>query len=125
MVGRDVAAVHHQLRIAVGLRKISENLVVSAILLDDEEDVFDAQRTEIRDTARAFELGVVGSGDFARARRNLSGKRCGNFEQRSFIGERTECALAVGGVPYTLDIHDEKRAVLIDRDGRRKPASWN
>ena len=39
LVGRDVFAVHHQRRIAVGLADVAEELVVGAVFLDDVDDV--------------------------------------------------------------------------------------
>ena len=44
MVGRHVAAEHHQRRVAVAPGQVAEDLVVGAVLLDDVEDVLDRRR---------------------------------------------------------------------------------
>ena len=59
MVGRNVAPVHHQLRITVGLRQIAKHLIVGTILLHDEKHVLYPERRQIRDPSRAFKLRAV------------------------------------------------------------------
>ena len=49
LVGRDVRAEQHELRIAVGARDVAEHLIVRAVLLDHVDDV--ADRAAARTTA--------------------------------------------------------------------------
>ena len=86
MIGRDVAAIHDELRIVVALGEIAKDLVVGAVLFDDEEDVLDAERGEVRDAAGVFEFGAVGGDHFARAGGELSRDRApGMSDQRAFV----------------------------------------
>ena len=94
---------------------IAEDLIVGAVLLDDEEDVLDAERGEIGDAAGGFELGTVGGDDLARSGRDLCGTGAGIFEQRAFILRGVEvCPSASSGVADALDVEDAQGAVVAD-----------
>src|SRR5262245_42731872 len=75
MVGRDVAPIHDEFRVAVALRQIAKNLVVSAVFFDYEKDMLDSERSEIGDAAGGFELGTVGGNYLACAAGDLGGER--------------------------------------------------
>ena len=72
MVGRDVAAEHHQRRVAVAARHVAEDLVVGPILLDDVEHVLDRRR--LADLGRNG--GFLGVGGVGRAACRNRGSSC-------------------------------------------------
>lgn len=61
MVGSDAFGEETELRIAVALREVAEDLVVGAVFLDDIEAVFD--RTDSPDAGRNGIVGAGGGGD--------------------------------------------------------------
>src|SRR5437764_1042118 len=75
MIGRDVAAVHDELGIAVALGDVAEDLVIGAVLLDDQEHVLHAQRGEVGNAAGRLEHRAVGGAHLARAGSDLRGER--------------------------------------------------
>ena len=61
MVGRDLAAEHHQRRIAVAARHVAEDLIVGAILLDDVQHILDRRRlADLGRNGRLLGVGGVG-----------------------------------------------------------------
>ena len=82
MVGRYVSPVHAQGGIALALAHVAQNLVVGAVLLDDEKHVLDSERGQVLHSACRFQLRRVRGAHFAHPRAQLRRKRGGNdFDQ--------------------------------------------
>ena len=125
VVGRDVAAVHGELGVAVTLADIAEDLIVGPVLLDDEEDMLDAQGGQVGDASGGFEHRAVGGAHFARAGGDLRRQRRRNALQRALVNQGTEGAVLALGVADALDVQHAQRAIGLDRDGGGEPRGGN
>ena len=95
MIGRDVAAVHHELGIAVALADVAEHLVVGAVLLDDQKDVLDAEGRQIGDPPAGSKIGLLAALTSRVPAATCSGVGGGNPLQRAFVLAGVERAFLV------------------------------
>ena len=58
LIRRDAFAEVHELRIAVALRYVTENLIVRAVFFENEEDVLD-RAARAHDGSRRYRRGVT------------------------------------------------------------------
>ena len=121
MIRRDGAAEHGEFGIAVGLGQIAEDLIVGAVLLDDEQHVLNAQRDHVRHAAGRFELRAVGGDDFAGGGRSCPAASAGNAHERAFVRSRTEAPLplSVLPVPLMLTTRSEPSSITLMADGNQ------
>ena len=66
LVGRDVFAIHHQRRIAVGLADVAEELIVGAVLLDDVDDVVNGIAAVLEDDLAGAAFHQIAAHNFFR-----------------------------------------------------------
>ena len=125
VIRRNVAAVEDQLGVAIALGDVAQNLVVGAVLFDDEEDVLNSQRRQIRDAARGLELRAVGGLHFARAGVDLRRNGRRDLFQHPFILARIERALVIGRIANPFDVDQPDTALGIHRHRRREPGRGN
>ena len=122
MVWSDVAAILHQLWIAVAAGDVAENLIVGAVLFNDKDDVLNAQLRRLFHSAGGLKFRRIRGGHLTGSRGNLRVCDGGNLGECADVCQAAEGAGLVRGVARTLDVEDSQSAVAVYLQGRRKPA---
>src|SRR5437763_1930400 len=75
LVRRDVTSINTELGIGVALCDIAKHLIVRAVFLDDEKNVPDAKRGQIRNSSGRLEAWAIGRPHFTQTGSHLCGSR--------------------------------------------------